>query len=86
MIPKSFTEPMLKNRKARLDIDTANRAGCGISAGTIVTILRVVRGKGLEIKTEKCPQCGQYAYISGVSRENLSLIWNEEAQPPKEEH
>lgn len=79
MIPKSYTGPMLEGRKARLDIDTANRAGCGIGEGTIVTILRVVRGKGLEIKTEKCPHCGQYAYISGVSRESLTLIWNEEA-------
>lgn len=78
MIPKSYTGPMLAGKKARLDVDTSNRAGSGIGAGTIVTILRVVRGKGLEIKTEKCPHCGQYAYISGVSRENLTLVWNEQ--------
>lgn len=39
-----------------------------------MTIANVVRGKGLYIKTEKCPHCGQYAYIIGVSREDLELI------------
>lgn len=74
MIPKKHTAPMLEGRRARLEEKTENRAGQGISAGTIVTIKHVVKGKGLEIKTEKCPYCGQFAIIRGVSREILTLL------------
>ncbi len=74
MIPKKYTGEMLRGRKARTLKDIANKGGCGISAGSIVTIINVVRGKGLYIKTEKCPQCGQYAYITGVVRAELELI------------
>lgn len=74
MISKKYTGEMLRGRKARVLVDIANKGGCGVSAGGTVTIVNVVRGKGLYIKTEKCPHCGQYAYIIGVSREDLELI------------
>lgn len=75
MIPKKYTGEMLRGRKARVLADIANKGGCGVSAGsTTVIIKNVVRGKGLYIKTEKCPHCGQYAYITGVSRDVLELI------------
>ena len=51
-----------------------NGGGDGISPATICTIVDVVRGHGFKVKTEKCPCCGQYAYITGVSREDLELI------------
>lgn len=74
MIPKKYTGKMLKGRKARCLTDIANHGGCGVSEGTVVTILNVVRGKGLYIKTEKCPHCGLYAYITGVKPEDLGLL------------
>lgn len=37
-----------------------NRGGEGVSPGTIATI--------------KCPCCGQYTYITGVKRDDLSLV------------
>lgn len=74
MIPKKYTREMLRRRKARVLVDIANKGGCGVSAGATVTIIDVVRGKGLYIKTEKCPHCGQYAYITGVARTELEFI------------
>lgn len=77
MIPKSFTGKMLEGKKVRIDREMQNRAGTGIAPGSTATIMRVVRGKGLAIKTEKCPHCGMFAYITGVSRNDVTLIEEE---------
>lgn len=74
MISRKCTGEVLKGKKVHCDVDMRNGAGCGVSAGTIATIKKVVRGKGLTIQTEKCPCCGQYAYITGVPREKLTLV------------
>ena len=74
MIPKSYTGEMLMGKKVRIDREICNRAGAGITPGSIATIMRVVRGKGLAIKTEKCPHCAMFAYITGVSRNDVTLI------------
>ncbi len=74
MIPKKYTAALLEGRYATTERRMRNGAGEGISAGAIVRIRRVVRGKGLEIETEKCPHCGQFAVISRVSREDLTLL------------
>lgn len=76
MIPRKFTGEMLKGRKATLERDIRNVAGVAIGKGATVTITEVVRGKGLTIKTEKCPHCGQYSYITRVKREDLTLLPN----------
>lgn len=76
MIPRKFTGEMLKGRKATLERDIRNVAGVAIGKGATVTITGVVRGKGLTIKTEKCPHCGQYSYITTVQREDLTLLPN----------
>lgn len=49
MIPKKYTGEMLKGRKARCLCDISNKGGHGISAGSTVTIVNVVRGKGLYV-------------------------------------
>ena len=72
MIPRKFTGEMLKGRKATLERDIRNVAGVAIGKGAT----EVVRGKGLTIKTEKCPHCGQYSYITRVQREDLTLLPN----------
>lgn len=79
MIPKDYTRLMLKGEKAIVERDIRNNAGAAVGKGSVVYIVDVVRGKGLTIKTEKCPHCGQYAYISGVSREELTLVTKREA-------
>lgn len=76
MIPRKFTGEMLKGRKATLERDIRNVAGVAIGKGATVTITEVVRGKGLTIKTEKCPHFGQYSYITRVQREDLTLLPN----------
>lgn len=63
MIPRKFTGEMLKGRKATLERDIRNVAGVAI-------------GKGATVKTEKCPHCGQYSYITRVQREDLTLLPN----------
>ena len=55
MIPKSYKGKDLLGRKATINSDTRNKGGNGIGAGATVTITGVVRGKGVTIKTEKCP-------------------------------
>ena len=74
MINKKYKGVELKGKKAKVDRDIRNGAGQGISAGCTVTIVDVVRGKGLTIKTDKCLHCGQYSYITGVAREDLTLL------------
>lgn len=74
MIPKKYTSEMLKERKARCLRDIGNRGGNFVSRGSEVIIIKAVRGQGLTIKTEKCPHCGQYAYIVGIQREELELV------------
>lgn len=69
MIPKKYTGEMLKGRKARCLVDIGNRGGNWISEGSKVTVVKAVRGKGITIKTETCPCCGQHCYITGVNRE-----------------
>ena len=54
--------------------DLKNRGGRGLSRGTICTIKDVVRGNGFIIQTDRCPHCGQYAYVTHVSRNDLELI------------
>ena len=74
MIAKNIKREQLINKKATVNEETMNGAGHGLGEGTIVTIVDVVRGKGLSIKTDKCLHCNQYTYITGVSREILTLL------------
>ena len=72
MIPKKYTGEMLKGRKARCLCDISNKGGHGISAGSTVTIVNVVRGKGLYVKTEKCPTVGSMLISPGLQGTNWS--------------
>lgn len=74
MINKSLRRDELINKKCRLIRDIRSRGGHGVPKDTICTIIDVVRGSGFAIKTDKCPHCGQYAYITHVPREDLELI------------
>ena len=74
MIPQKYTGDRLKGKKIRIDRELRNGAGAGVTPGTVAVITNVVRGKGLSIKTEPCPHCGMFAYITGVSRNDVTLI------------
>ena len=72
-------DPRLKGsdligRKCRPVRSIRNGSGQGITSDTICTIAAVVRGHGFTIQTEKCPHCGQYAYITRVARNDLELL------------
>ena len=73
-IPQKLTSQELEGKTVYVLCKLQNRGGEGVSPGTIATIKRVVRGQGITIETEKCPYCGQYAYITGVNQSDLSLV------------
>ena len=79
MIDKKLRGQDLIGRKCRVTRQIHNGAGQGVSPETICTITRVVPGLGFVIRTDKCPHCGQYAWISHVSRDELELV--KEVQP-----
>ena len=64
-------------KKCRIMRDLENRSGHGCSAGTVCTIVDVIRGHGFAIQTDKCPHCGQYTYFTHVSRNDLELMIQE---------
>lgn len=76
MIPKKYSGDELRNKFCRPVRKIRNGGGAAISPETICRIVSVVRGHGFTIETEKCPRCGQSAYISRVSRNDLELVEN----------
>lgn len=76
MIPKKYSGDELRNKFCRPVRKIRNGGGAAISPETICRIVSVVRGHGFTIETEKCPRCGQSAYISRVSRDALELVEN----------
>ena len=49
-----------------------NGAGIAVPKGKIVKIASF--GRAFTIRTENCPHCGLSAYISGVTRDEVELI------------
>lgn len=76
MIPKKYSGDELRNKLCHPVRKIKNGGGQAISPETICRIVSVVRGHGFTIETEKCIHCGQSAYISRISREDLELIEN----------
>lgn len=74
MIRKDLAGDELIGRKCRTVRPIRNQSGQGVTAETICVIKNVVKGYGITIQTEACPTCGQYAYITGVKRDELELI------------
>lgn len=77
LIDRKLRRNDLIGKKCRALRDIRNVSGQGISAGSICTIKDVVRGHGFIIQTEKCPHCGQYAYVTHVARNDLDLLIQE---------
>lgn len=74
MIPKRIKGSDLIGMKCRVMQNLRNGAGDGVTPNAVCTIVDVIRGHGFSIQTEECPHCGQYAYITHVSRDDLELI------------
>lgn len=74
MIPTKYRKEDLIGKKCRPTRNIRNGGGDGISPSTVCTIKNVVRGSGITLETEKCPCCGQFAYITRVDRNDLELI------------
>lgn len=77
MIPKNVKAVDCVGKYATTDKDIRNKAGHCISAGSLVKIVEF--GRAFSIETEKCPLCGQYAYIRGVKKCELTLCIDSEA-------
>lgn len=77
MIPKKYTSEQLLGRKCVPVRTIRNGAGECVSQDTVCTIKNVVRGHGITIQTDICHICGQSAYITGVSREELQFLEEE---------
>ena len=74
MIDRKYRREDLIGKKCRPTRFIKNGGGDGITTDTICTIKDVVRGHGFTIQTDKCPHCGQYAYITRVNRQDLRLF------------
>lgn len=74
MIDKKLRGKDLIGRKCRPTALIHNGAGQGVSPETICTIMDVIPGHGFVIRAGKCPHCGQYAWITHVSRDQLELV------------
>lgn len=72
MIPRRIKSDDLIGRKCKPVRDIQNGAGHGITPSTICTI--VAAHYGVEVKTDPCPCCGQYAVISRIDRKDLDLV------------
>lgn len=73
MIPDKTTMKSCVGKYATLDRDIKNGAGHGMGKGCKVKIV-ASNGRGMVIRTEKCPCCQQFSEISHVQREALTLI------------
>ena len=74
MIDRKYRREDLIGKKCQPIRSIKNGGGDGITTDTICTIKDVVRGHGFTIQTDKCPHCGQYAYITRVNRHDLRLF------------
>ena len=72
MINKNIKMSECVGKYATLDHSIMNGAGQCIEKGSRVKI--VGYGRTLSIQTDICPCCGQYCYIRGVKKDELTLI------------
>lgn len=80
MIDHRIKGELLIGRKCHPTKQLRNGNGDGVTPNTICTIVEVVRGHGITIETEKCPCCGQYAYIRRIHRNDLTLLEAEDGE------
>lgn len=73
MISTKITMKSCVGKFATLDKTIKNRAGEGIIAGTKVKIVGA-NSRGMAIKTDVCPHCGQFAVITQIKRCDLTLL------------
>lgn len=74
MIDKKLRGKDLIGRKCRPTCQLRNGAGQGISPDSVCTIMNVIPGHGFTIRSDNCPNCGQFAWMTHVERKNLELV------------
>ena len=72
MIGKNIKMSECVGKYATLDRSVMNGAGQCINKGSRVKIIDY--GRALDIQTDKCPCCGQYCRIYGITKDSLTLI------------
>ena len=77
MIDRKMRSEALIGKKCRPVREIRNGAGETVSENTVCTIIRVGRGHGITIQTDRCPCCGQSCMIRGLGSDELTLISEE---------
>lgn len=72
MIPKNIRSKDMVGMEVKTTRAIKNGAGIVVPKGKIVKIASF--GRAFTIRTEDCPHCGLSAYISGVTRDEVELI------------
>ena len=75
MIPKKLKSKDMIGMEVKTTREIRNRAGIVVPEGKIVKITGF--GRDFTVETEKCPHCGLLAYISGVTRDDVELIYDD---------
>lgn len=75
MISRKYTSYQLCGKRVRFEQDMETRGGQGVLKGTIGTIIDA--SYGITVKTDFCPHCGQYCIIRKISRDDLTLLYEE---------
>lgn len=71
MIPSSVRSADLVGKYVVTDRVIMNGAGIVIPKGTKVKVSYVARGFAIE--TDKCPCCGMYTIVRGITRKDVNL-------------
>lgn len=72
MIPRKYKAYQLCGQRVRFEHDLQTKGGKGFSSGTIGTITNA--SYGITVKTDPCPHCGQYGIICRISRDEVTLL------------
>lgn len=75
MISRKYRAYQLHGKRVRFEQDMETRGGQGVLKGTVGTIIDA--SYGITVKTDFCPCCGQYCIIRKISRDDLTLLYEE---------
>lgn len=71
MIPQSMKSKDMVGMEVRTTREIRNGSGICVPRGTVVKIIGF--GRCFSVITGKCPHCGLYTYISGITRDDVEL-------------
>ena len=82
-IPKRLRAFEIEGRRVRTDRTLRRREGNALAAGSILKIVNAHRS--LALQSDVCPHCGQSFRITGVKREDVTLLAAQDSSVFKDE-